>query len=63
MEIDCVLFIIIYLSMLEFIYEDLIGGYMGSFDNEWIVLEFDFLNSGEFVLNRLNVFEVMECMK
>lgn len=63
MEIDCVLFIIIYLSMLEFICEDLIGGYMGSFDNEWIVLEFDFLNSGEFVLNRLNVFEVMECMK
>lgn len=63
METDCVPSTTIYPSMSEFIREDLTGGHMGSSDNERTVLESDSLNSGESVLNRLNVFEVMECMK
>ena len=63
METDCVPSTTVYPSMAEFIHEDLTGGLMGSSENEQVVLESDSLNSGEPVLTRLNVFEVMECMK
>ena len=63
METDCVPATTVYPSMSEFIHEDLTGGHMGSSDYEQTLLESDSLNSGESVLNRLNVFEVMECME
>ena len=63
METDCLPATTVYPSMSEFIHEDLTGGHMGSSDNEQTLLESDSLNSGESVLNRLNVFEDMECTK
>ena len=52
-----------YPSMSEFIFDDSTAGHMGSSDKEEIVLESDSLNSAESVVNRLNVFEVMEGKK
>ena len=63
METDCVPATTVYPSMSEFIHEDLTGDHMGSSGNEQTVLESDSLKSGESVLNRFSMFEVIDCMK